>query len=99
MAWGRVRPEAGRAAGGHVRAHDVVICAGGQPALATAFRALAAPGEPVLVESPTYRGALAAVRAHLRQQWIGAESARDADPVQIPRPLWNTLVDLLDYAA
>jgi DNA-binding transcriptional MocR family regulator len=52
-----------REAGGHVRAHDVVVCAGGQPALATTFRALAAPGEPVLVESPTYLGAIAAIRA------------------------------------
>jgi DNA-binding transcriptional MocR family regulator len=52
-----------REAGGHTRAHDVVICNGGQPALATTFRALAAPGEPVLVESPTYLGAIAALRA------------------------------------
>jgi DNA-binding transcriptional MocR family regulator len=70
-AWGRL-PVAGlealrgwfaREAGGHLRAHDVVVCPGGQPALATTFRALAAPGEPVLVESPTYLGAIAAVRA------------------------------------
>jgi DNA-binding transcriptional MocR family regulator len=69
--WGRLPVEGleplrdwfAREAGGHVRAHDVVICNGGQPALATAFRALAAPGEPVLVESPTYLGAIAALRA------------------------------------
>jgi DNA-binding transcriptional MocR family regulator len=69
--WGRL-PVAGleplrdwfaREAGGHVRGHDVVICNGGQPALATTFRALAAPGEPVLVESPTYLGAISALRA------------------------------------
>jgi DNA-binding transcriptional MocR family regulator len=52
-----------REAGGALRADDMVICPGGQAALATAFRALAAPGEPVLVESPTYLGALAAARA------------------------------------
>ena len=40
-----------------------VICPGGQAALSTALRALAAPGEPVLVESPTYLGAIAAARA------------------------------------
>ena len=45
-----------RQAGGSLRAHDVVVCSGGQPALATAFRALAAPGDPVLVEAPTYLG-------------------------------------------
>jgi DNA-binding transcriptional MocR family regulator len=69
--WGRLAVEGleplrawfAREAGGHVRGHDVVICNGGQPALATTFRALAAPGEPVLVESPTYLGAIAALRA------------------------------------
>ncbi|MFJ4499812.1 PLP-dependent aminotransferase family protein [Streptomyces sp. NPDC088864] len=44
-------------------AADVLITAGGQSALATALRALAAPGAPVLVESPTYPGMLAAARA------------------------------------
>ncbi|MEU7869411.1 PLP-dependent aminotransferase family protein [Dactylosporangium sp. NPDC049140] len=52
-----------RAAGGALRAEDLVICPGGQAALSTAFRALAAPGDTVLVESPTYLGALAAARA------------------------------------
>ncbi|MEU8706273.1 PLP-dependent aminotransferase family protein [Streptomyces sp. NPDC048565] len=42
---------------------DVLITAGGQSALATALRALAPPGAPVLVESPTYPGMLAAARA------------------------------------
>ncbi|MFD5726994.1 PLP-dependent aminotransferase family protein [Streptomyces sp. NPDC058368] len=44
-------------------AADVLITAGGQSALATALRALAPPGAPVLVESPTYPGMLAAARA------------------------------------
>ncbi|MER7008117.1 PLP-dependent aminotransferase family protein [Dactylosporangium sp. NPDC000555] len=52
-----------RTAGGSMRVEDVVICPGGQSALSTAFRALAAPGDAVLVESPTYLGALAAARA------------------------------------
>ncbi|WP_176712259.1 MULTISPECIES: PLP-dependent aminotransferase family protein [unclassified Streptomyces] len=42
---------------------DVLITAGGQSALAVALRALAPPGAPVLVESPTYTGLLAAARA------------------------------------
>ncbi|MEV4349941.1 PLP-dependent aminotransferase family protein [Actinoplanes sp. NPDC049596] len=46
-----------------LRAGDMVICPGGQAALSTAFRALAAPGDTILVESPTYLGALAAARA------------------------------------
>jgi DNA-binding transcriptional MocR family regulator len=52
-----------REAGGRFAAHDVVICPGGQAALVTAVRALASAGGTVLVESPTYRGALAGVRA------------------------------------
>jgi DNA-binding transcriptional MocR family regulator len=52
-----------RQSGGALRAHDVVVCSGGQPALSTAFRALAAGGDPVLVESPTYLGAIVAARA------------------------------------
>ena len=52
-----------REAGGRFGGHDIVICPGGQAALVTAVRALAPPGGPVVVESPTYRGALAAVRA------------------------------------
>ncbi len=52
-----------RQAGGGFGAHDMVVCPGGQSALATAFRALAAPGDAILVEAPTYLGALAAARA------------------------------------
>ena len=52
-----------REAGGAFAAHDMVVCPGGQPALSTAFRALAEPGAPLLVESPTYLGAIAAGRA------------------------------------
>jgi DNA-binding transcriptional MocR family regulator len=44
-------------------AEDVLITDGGQSALSTAFRALLPPGAPILVESPTYLGALAAARS------------------------------------
>lgn len=44
-------------------ADDVLVVPGGQAGLATAFRALALPGAAVLVEVPTYLGALAAARA------------------------------------
>lgn len=50
-------------AAGTVAASDVLITAGGQSALTAALRALAPPGAPVLVESPTYPGMLAAARA------------------------------------
>jgi DNA-binding transcriptional MocR family regulator len=50
-------------AGGEVSAADALIVSGGQAGLTHAFRALAAPGTAVLVETPTYPGALAAARA------------------------------------
>ncbi|MEV2265275.1 aminotransferase-like domain-containing protein [Nonomuraea africana] len=52
-----------RQAGGDVTAADALIVSGGQAALSHAFRALAAPGTHVLVETPTYPGALAAAKA------------------------------------
>ncbi|MPZ00841.1 MAG: aminotransferase class I/II-fold pyridoxal phosphate-dependent enzyme [Actinophytocola sp.] len=68
-----------REAGGRLRAADMTICSGGQPALATAFRGLAAPGDVLLVESPTYLGAIAAGRdAGLRVVPVPA----DADGVR-----------------
>lgn len=51
-----------REAGGGFTADDVVICPGGQAALAIALRALTAPGDAILVESPTYLGLLALAR-------------------------------------
>ncbi|MDA8050277.1 MAG: PLP-dependent aminotransferase family protein [Rhodospirillales bacterium] len=68
--WGRMPPEGLHAlrawfavAADSFRPHEVTICPGTQAALAAAFRALALPGDPVLMESPTYVGALAAARA------------------------------------
>ncbi|MEU6074212.1 PLP-dependent aminotransferase family protein [Micromonospora sp. NPDC047074] len=52
-----------REAGSGLSAGDVVICPGGQAALSSALRALAVPGDTLLVESPTYLGAVAAARA------------------------------------
>jgi DNA-binding transcriptional MocR family regulator len=43
-------------------ARDVIITPGGQAAITAALRALVRPGEPLLAESPTYPGALAAAR-------------------------------------
>ncbi|MCL7364575.1 aminotransferase-like domain-containing protein [Streptomyces ardesiacus] len=70
-AWGRppmeglpeLREWFARGIGGAVTAAEVLITAGGQSALATVLRALAPPGAPVLVESPTYPGMLAIARA------------------------------------
>jgi DNA-binding transcriptional MocR family regulator len=51
------------AVGGGANAGDVLICPGGQAALVACLRGLAEPRAPVLVESPTYLGALVAARA------------------------------------
>jgi DNA-binding transcriptional MocR family regulator len=52
-----------REAGGTLRAHDMVVCPGGQAALSTTFRAFTVPGDAILVEAPTYVGATIAARA------------------------------------
>ncbi|PAZ16306.1 GntR family transcriptional regulator [Streptomyces sp. SA15] len=70
-AWGRPPTEGlpelrewfARGIGGAITAAEVLITSGGQSALTTALRALAPPGAPVLVESPTYPGMLAIARA------------------------------------
>ncbi|MFC9285652.1 PLP-dependent aminotransferase family protein [Streptomyces sp. NPDC057052] len=70
-AWGRppleglpeLREWFARAVGGAVTGAEVLVSAGGQTALTTALRALAPPGAPVLVESPTYPGMLAIARS------------------------------------
>ncbi len=86
-AWNRI-PLAGdpqlrawfaRECGGPWLPEDMIICAGGQAGLSTAVRALSAPGETVLVESPTYVGALAVARAAGRRV---AAVPTDADGVR-----------------
>lgn len=49
--------------GGGLGRHDVLVCGAGQAALATALRALGQPGDPVLIEAPTYPGVIAAALA------------------------------------
>ncbi|HEV2675208.1 MAG TPA: PLP-dependent aminotransferase family protein [Aliidongia sp.] len=49
--------------GGAFTARDVLVCPGGKPAIAAAFRGLAAPGDAIVMESPTYIGAIATARA------------------------------------
>ncbi|MCO5966795.1 aminotransferase-like domain-containing protein [Actinoallomurus soli] len=52
-----------RTAGGDVTAADVTITSGGQSSISLILRALLPPGAPLLVESPTYLGALASARS------------------------------------
>lgn len=49
--------------GGGLGRHDILVCGGGQSALATVLRALGQPGDPVVIESPTYPGTIAAAHA------------------------------------
>jgi DNA-binding transcriptional MocR family regulator len=52
-----------RAFGASVQPRDVTITPGGQGALSSVLRAIVPAGEPMLVESPTYIGAIAVLRA------------------------------------
>ncbi|GAU66158.1 putative GntR family transcriptional regulator [Streptomyces sp. NBRC 110611] len=69
--------------GGALAPSDVLVTAGGQNALTAALRALAAPGAPVLVESPTYPGMLAVARAS------------GVRPVPVPMDVDGVRTDLL----
>ena len=62
------------AVGGGASAGDVLICPGGQAGAVACLRGLAAPGAPVLVEAPTYLGALVAARARRAAPGAGARS-------------------------
>ncbi len=92
--WGRMPSEGlealrmwfARDAGAGLQAQDVLVTSGGQAALSAAFRALASPGSPVLVESPTYIGALAAARA------------AGLRPVPVPADKGGVRPDLLEEA-
>ncbi|GAB3835175.1 aminotransferase-like domain-containing protein [Dactylosporangium cerinum] len=72
---------------GGVSAEDVLVTAGGQSALSLAFRAIAAPGSPILVESPSYPGALAAARAaglRPRCPWTSTACDSTCSPTRSP---------------
>jgi DNA-binding transcriptional MocR family regulator len=69
--WGRVPTEGreslrqwfAREIGG-VDASNVLITSGGQAALSIAIRSLARPGESIVLESPTYTGAISIARSY-----------------------------------
>jgi DNA-binding transcriptional MocR family regulator len=93
-AWDRLPPEGhpelrlwfARDVGGHARAEDVVLAPGGQAALAATFRTLVPFGGPILVESPTYFGALSVARS------LGLK------PVPVPLDNEGIRADLLEAA-
>ncbi|HYQ00041.1 MAG TPA: PLP-dependent aminotransferase family protein [Polyangiaceae bacterium] len=93
-AWDRLPPEGhpelrlwfARDVGGHARAEDVVLAPGGQAALAATFRTLVPFGGPILVESPTYFGALSIARS------LGLK------PIPVPLDGEGVRADLLEAA-
>jgi len=71
-------------------AHDVVIVPGSQSGLTSTFRALVAPGQPLLIESPTYWGAiLAAHQAGVRLVPVPSD-AGGPDPDELDRSFRET---------
>ena len=71
QAWSRLPPQGlpelrgfiAAETGAAMTGQNVLITPGGQAALSAVFRHLCAPGDPVILESPTYVGALAVARA------------------------------------
>ena len=74
-------------------AGDVVVAPGSQSALTSIFRALVAPGQPLLIESPTYWGAIQAARlARVELVPVPSEPGESGgpDPAQVRRALTET---------
>ncbi len=70
--WSRLPPQglpelraflAAEVGDGQLTDQNVLIASGGQAALSAVFRHLCSPGDPLIIESPTYVGALASARA------------------------------------
>ncbi|MDQ3900535.1 MAG: PLP-dependent aminotransferase family protein, partial [Actinomycetota bacterium] len=71
-------------------ARDVLVLAGSQSGLSSVFRALVGSGGPLLVESPTYWGAiLAAEQVGVRLVPV-ATGARGPDPEEVDRAFAST---------
>lgn len=71
-------------------AHDVIVTPGTQSGLVSVFRSLVAPGEPLLMESPSYWGAiLAAERAGIRVVPV-AGGEQGPDPEDLDRAFAET---------
>ncbi|MDQ6526710.1 PLP-dependent aminotransferase family protein [Nocardioides sp. LHD-245] len=75
---------------GAVTAHDVVVAPGSQSALSSIFRALVAPGQPLLLESPTYWGAIQAARQAGVELVPVPSDVHGPDPAEVERALRET---------
>jgi DNA-binding transcriptional MocR family regulator len=72
--------------GAGITSRDVQITPGAQAALSTVLRALAAPGSPILMESPTYPGA------------IGVARSLGLNPIPVPMDAQGVRPELLQEA-
>lgn len=71
-------------------ARDVLILSGSQSGLSSIFRALVGPGHPLLIESPTYWGAiLAAAQANVTLVPV-ASGPDGPDPIDVERAFEQT---------
>ncbi|GAA3547119.1 aminotransferase-like domain-containing protein [Nocardioides daeguensis] len=75
---------------GVVTPNDVVVTPGSQSALASIFRALVAPGQPLLIESPTYWGAIQAARQADVEPVPVPSDGQGPDPAEVDRALRET---------
>jgi len=75
---------------GTASSRDVIVAPGSQSALASIFRALVAPGGPLLIESPTYWGAIQAARQAGVEPVPVPSDAHGPDPVEVDRSLRET---------
>lgn len=73
-----------------VTANDVVIAPGSQSALSSIFRALVAPGQPLLLESPTYWGAIQAAHQAGVEPVPVPSDAHGPDPDELDRSFRET---------
>ncbi|HJQ06828.1 MAG TPA: PLP-dependent aminotransferase family protein [Nocardioides sp.] len=70
--------------------HDLLIASGGQAAISLAMRAIGRPGDPVVVETPTFPGILAAARAAGLRPVTVPVDARGMRPEHLERALRQT---------
>lgn len=73
-----------------VTPNDVIVAPGSQSALASIFRALVAPGQPLLIESPTYWGAIQAARQAGVELVPVPSDAHGPDPAEVDRSFRET---------
>lgn len=73
-----------------VTATDVTVLPGTQSGLSAIFRAVAGPGEPVVLESPTYWGAVLAARQTGVRMVPLPTGPEGPDPVELDRVLART---------